>query len=300
MNSSPFRLTIVFTALVASTHFLLPATNPVQATQDANALAWPKPTAENRPWTRWWWLGSAVDKQNLTLQMQQFKDAGIGGVEICPIYGAKGAEDRYIDFLSPKWMDMLAHTANEAKRLGMKMDMTTGTGWPFGGPEVKTDDAIAKVVLKTFDVAGGAALKEAIPKGRLQCLMAISNDGQRIDLTAKVKDGKLDWIAPEGKRRLYAVVMAPGGMIVKRPAPGGEGLVLDPFALKALDKYLGRFDKATCRLHRAKATQSVPRLVRICQRHLDARFLQGIRKAPRIRFANAIAGTVWDWSRGYG
>src|SRR5947207_3239145 len=27
---------------------------------------WPNPTIENRPWTRWWWLGSAVDKTNLT------------------------------------------------------------------------------------------------------------------------------------------------------------------------------------------------------------------------------------------
>src|SRR5208282_2805816 len=133
--------------------------NQASATQDPNPLSWPKPTTENRPWTRWWWLGSAVDKENLTLQLQQFKDAGIGGVEICPIYGAKGYEDRYIDFLSPKWITMLAHTITEAKRLGLGVDMTTGTGWPFGGPEVTADEAIAKVVLKSYDVAGGANLK---------------------------------------------------------------------------------------------------------------------------------------------
>ncbi len=254
-SSSPIRLTIVLVSLFVGAKCLLPPISRVHATQESDALAWPTPKPENRPWTRWWWLGSAVDKANLTLQLEQFKEAGIGGVEICPIYGAKGFEDRYIDYLSPKWISMLAHVTSEAKRFGMDTDMTTGTGWPFGGPEVKTDDAIAKVVLKTFDVAGGASLKEAMPKGRLQCLMAISTDGKQIDLTDKVKDGKLDWTAPAGQWRLYAVVMAPGGMIVKRPAPGGEGLVLDPYSLKALDKYLGRFDKALA-THKAPMPRS--------------------------------------------
>src|SRR3954470_11301704 len=92
---------------------------------DPDALAWPAPTAEARPWTRWWWLGSAVDEANLTRSLEEFKRAGLGGVEITPIYGAKGAEDKFIDYLSPPWMAMLAHTADEAKRLGLGVDMAT-------------------------------------------------------------------------------------------------------------------------------------------------------------------------------
>jgi len=56
-----------------------------------------------------------------------------GGVHIIPIYGAKGYESRYIDYLSPKWMEMLRHTVTEAQRLDLGIDMTTGTGWCFGG-----------------------------------------------------------------------------------------------------------------------------------------------------------------------
>ena len=122
--------------------------------------------------------------------------------------------------------------------------MTTGTGWPFGGPNVTTEDAIAKVVLKSYDAAGGATVKETLPKGTLQCLVAISDDGKRVDLTANVKDGRIEWTAPPGQWHLYAVLMAPSGMVVKRPAPGGEGLVIDPFSLKSLDKYLVRFEQA--------------------------------------------------------
>src|SRR4051812_45173005 len=36
---------------------------------------WPTPTRENRPWTRWWWLGSAVDKTNLTRLLTEYRDA---------------------------------------------------------------------------------------------------------------------------------------------------------------------------------------------------------------------------------
>jgi hypothetical protein len=85
-----------------------------------------------KPWTRWWWPGSGVDKAGLTAQLEQLAQAGIGGVEITPIYGAKGYEDRYLDFLSPRYMEMLEHTAREAQRLGLGVDMATGTGWPFG------------------------------------------------------------------------------------------------------------------------------------------------------------------------
>ena len=65
---------------------------------------------QTKPWTRWWWQGSAVDKTNLTASMQLYQQAGLGGLEITPIYGVKGTEDNFIDFLSPKWMEMLQHS----------------------------------------------------------------------------------------------------------------------------------------------------------------------------------------------
>jgi hypothetical protein len=210
----------------------------------ADPLAWPAVTAECRPWTRWWWLGSAVDREGLTRQLEQLRQAGLGGVEICPIYGAKGSENKFIDFLSPPWMAMLAHTTTEAKRLGLGVDMTTGTGWPFGGPVVADGDASAGVVLKRYDIAGGAGLKERLPAGKLQCLRTVSEGGTHVDLTARVNDRRLDWTAPPGRWKLYAVVRRGPVQAVKRAAPGGVGNVLDPYSVAKLDKYLGWFDRA--------------------------------------------------------
>ena len=115
---------------------------------------WPAITRETKPWTRWWWPGSAVDKASLTRQLEQFAAAGLGGVEITPIYGATGYESRYIDFLSPKWMEMLEHTGREAQRLGLGVDMATGTGWPFGGPWIDGDAVLQRATLKDGQLVG--------------------------------------------------------------------------------------------------------------------------------------------------
>ena len=120
---------------------------------DAPNPAWPKITRENKPWTRWWWPGSAVDKANIPRELEAIAAAGFGGVEITPIYGAKGYEDRFIDFLSPKWMEMLEHVGREGKRLDLAIDMATGTGWPFGGPWITPEFSNTKIVLKDGHVA---------------------------------------------------------------------------------------------------------------------------------------------------
>lgn len=132
-------------------------------------LAWPAPTRENKPWTRWWWPGSAVDQANLTRELESLAAAGFGGVEITPIYGAKGYEERFIPFLSPKYVGMLAHTGAEAKRLGLGVDMATGTGWPFGGAQVTPADAELKLAFgadgRIAPVPTGFKVKRSAPGG---------------------------------------------------------------------------------------------------------------------------------------
>jgi hypothetical protein len=127
---------------------------------------WPAATQTARPWTRWWWPGSAVDRAGITQDLEAMAAVGIGGVEITPIYGARGAEARYLDFLSPQWMEMLEHTALEARRLGLGVDMATGTGWPFGGPGVSAADGSSNLTLLDGRLAGAPTqmkVKRAAP-----------------------------------------------------------------------------------------------------------------------------------------
>jgi hypothetical protein len=67
----------------------------------------PTPTQEAKPGVRWWWMGSAVDQENLKWNLGEYAKAGIGAVEITPLYGVQGNDKNDIPYLSPKWMDML-------------------------------------------------------------------------------------------------------------------------------------------------------------------------------------------------
>src|SRR5688500_10699202 len=93
-----------------------------------------------KPWTRWWWPGSAVDEARPARQPDQFAAPGPRGVGLTPIFGVRGYEERTVAFLSPRWMELLAHPGRGAPRLGLGVDMATGTGWPFGGPWVPPED----------------------------------------------------------------------------------------------------------------------------------------------------------------
>lgn len=210
----------------------------------ADPLGWPASTSVNRPWTRWWWFGSAVDRPNLTRQLEDFAMAGLGGVEICPVYGAVGAEDRALPFLSPKWLAMLGHTTTEARRLGLGVDMTTGTGWPFGGPQVTPEIASSSLQLIRKEATGGQQVRLTLSKGTLQCLRAFPESGPTVDLTALVKEGELAWLPPAGNWQIVGLSARAPIQQVKRAAPGGEGNVLDPFSAAAMKRYLAAFDRA--------------------------------------------------------
>ncbi|UOQ70420.1 glycosyl hydrolase [Hymenobacter cellulosilyticus] len=145
----------------------------------AQAPKWPEITQQAKPWTRWWWQGSAVNEQDLTRQLTQYQQAGLGGVEITTIYGQKGAEPQFINFLSPKWLDMLEHTLKESNRLGLGVDMAQASGWPFGGPWVSSADACKYATYQTYSVQGGEQLKEAVTFLQKPILRTV---GQPIDL----------------------------------------------------------------------------------------------------------------------
>ncbi|HMP83842.1 MAG TPA: glycosyl hydrolase, partial [Verrucomicrobiota bacterium] len=208
--------------------------------------AWPPIGSEQRPWTYWWVMGSAMDEANVKRELTRYRDAGLGGVHIIPIYGAKGWEDKYISYLSPRWMEMLGFTVAEASKLGMGVDMTTGTGWCFGGgPHVGDLDGNASVVVKTFDVSKGATVPEKLNVTGTQSLMAFAPDGRSVDLTARIRpDGSVDWSAPGDGWSVYAVSQKFSGQKVKRAALGGEGPMLNLLYTEAMNNFLRGFTEA--------------------------------------------------------
>lgn len=233
--------------------------NSCQEQNQKITKVWPEITKEMKPWTRWWWMGNAVDKPEIERQLRDLADAGFGGVEITPIYGAQGYEDRYIDFLSDEWMEILDFTVEKATELGMGVDMNLGTGWPFGGPQITPELAASRLVIQKYDLKAGQKAGEKIiiktpgqnpDDVELLALMAYFENGDVLDVSDKVNAaGELDW-TPDQNAELVAAFNGKTRQKVKRAAPGGAGWSLDHFSKEALDVYLARFDSAFAKIDR--------------------------------------------------
>ena len=125
-------------------------------------LSWPEISRENKPWTRWWWHGSAVSPEGIASELKAYKEAGIGGMEITPIYGVRGEEEAFVPYLSQEWIDLFSFCLQEAQKQDMGIDMATGTGWPFGGPRISEKEASKYLSVKTYELQGGEGLAEAV------------------------------------------------------------------------------------------------------------------------------------------
>ena len=156
----------------------------------ASQLQWPRITRQSKPWTRWWWMGNCVNKKDLYTVMQEYKKAGLGGLELTPIYGVKGYEEDFIPYLSPEWMEMLVYTLEKAEELDLGVDMATGTGWPFGGPWVGREDACKNMVYKTYTLKKGETLQDAVEYIQKPTAFAVGHRISISDLVEPISENK--------------------------------------------------------------------------------------------------------------
>lgn len=217
-----------------------------------NKTPWPETTSQTKTWARWWWMGSAVDKPNLKASLIDFQKAGIGGVEITPIYGVKGQEANFIDFLSPKYLDMLDYTIKIADSLNIQVDMVLGTGWPYGGAHVTIPYAATKLVTERFEIKKNESITKTITVDatkdkmpvKLLHVLAYGKNGAFLNLTNQLNGNQLKWKAKKTDYTIYAIFESKTGQQVKRAAPGGKGYTLDHYSTDALNAYVEPFNKA--------------------------------------------------------
>jgi hypothetical protein len=218
----------------------------------ADALVWPAATSLQRPWTRWWWLGSAVDNETIDRLLETYHEAGLGGVEITCIYGVQGQENHNLPYLSPEWVKAVEHAAQTAKRLDMQVDLPPGSGWRLGGPSVSDADADAGVVIDREQLEAGLTFRRLYGKEQPLALAAASDSGQLVELAQEINAaGWLRWQVPEGNWTLYTVTQKWAGDHVKRAGPGGEGKAINPFSRRATEHYLTHFAASVAGVERS-------------------------------------------------
>jgi hypothetical protein len=210
------------------------------------------PPDDARIMMRWWWFGPTVTKQGLEREMRLMKEGGIGGFEIQPVYPvvlddpALGFETH--PFLSDAFIDHVRFTAVKARELGLRVDLTVGSGWPYGGPQIGVTQAAGKLRVEHAVVPSGSGrvpVPDIRPGERLMAafLAPSSPASATKDLReiSRIDDGVL--VLPDRShqpREVLFFISSRSGMMVKRPAVGAEGFVLDHYDRAAVDHYLSK------------------------------------------------------------
>ncbi len=133
-------------------------------------------------------MGALLRRKESRKELEALKEAGIGGVEITPIYGVQGLRRTVREFPLAAMDVVVGSVLKEATRLGLGVDMAAGTGWPFGGPWVNDEDAAKNFQYKIYDLSSGQQLKEKITFVQQPYLRAI---GSLIYETNKEGEAKL-------------------------------------------------------------------------------------------------------------
>jgi hypothetical protein len=211
------------------------------------------PPDDCRIMMRWWWFGPAVTKPEIQRELEQMKAAGIGGVEIATLY-PQSLDDpqtgfHNLQYLSDEHIDALRFAAAQARALGMRVDITLGSGWPFGGPHIPITEAAGEMRVETVAIPSGArsiATPSMTAGEQWAAVFLIPGSGDglafkeatQIPIPA-IKNGRLE-ISPPLKGPYSAVffISSRTGMMVKRPALGAEGFVLDHYDQGAIESHL--------------------------------------------------------------
>jgi hypothetical protein len=167
------------------------------------------PPNEARPMVRWWWFGPAVVKPEIQRELQQMKADGIQGAELAFEY-AQVLDDpsknlKNLPFLSPEMLDDVNYAQAEGRKLGLRIDLTLCSGWPYGGPNTPLSEAITDIRVTQVPVPAGAT-SVAAPSLR---------EGESL-ISADIADVVASSPAP-----VLAPAPAPEGAIAGRGGRGG-------------------------------------------------------------------------------
>ncbi|HEU4902635.1 MAG TPA: glycosyl hydrolase, partial [Flavisolibacter sp.] len=199
-----------------------------------------KPSLRFGPMARWWWPGNLVTKEELKREVNVFADNGFAGVEVQPLNLAiptANEEERkkVTGWDSPDYYDNLRAVMEEARRRGLIVDVTNGSGWPPSAPNLTPEDGFLSLEFSDTTVSGGQALSLTLPPlassknktgipPQLQAVVvakvlnkATGNETSMLDATSSkvvnslVKNGQLTYAFPEGTWQVIAFWSVPSG-----------------------------------------------------------------------------------------
>jgi hypothetical protein len=262
---------LVLVALATSAQASSPAVAPTSVSVQSLRENFANPPASAKPMVRWWWFGTAVERPEILRELQQMKANGIGGAELAFVYPevlddpAKGLVN--LPFLSPAMLDVVNYAQAQGRALGLRIDVTLCSGWPYGGPATTLEEAAGHLRIVEVPVAPDATsvAVPALTKGETLISASIANSIARSVSTVQGRRAPgpsaapppVNWdlpsaqplkvsgdstnVSPASQPRIALFFIASHtGQEVKRAAVGAEGWVLDPFSHQAVATHLAK------------------------------------------------------------
>ena len=204
------------------------------------------PPNDARIMMRWWWFGPTVNKLQLEKELRTMRDGGIGGVEVQPVYPLLPDDEKNgiknLPYLSDEFIDMLRFTGVKTKELGMRMDLTLGSGWSFGGAKTPIAEAAGQLRIERVKIDKDTTripIPSMISAEKFLGAFLLTSDKSWQELTS-IKDDNLSISTSDTSNgnEVIFVIGGKSGMQVKRPSVGAEGYVLNHLDKPSVDAYL--------------------------------------------------------------
>jgi len=213
-----------------------------------------QPPDNARIMSRWWWFGTAVTKPEIERELEVMKAGGFGGAEVQQTYPLQVDGDlpgvKNNRFLSPEHLEALRFTAERMKALGLRMDLTLGSGWPYGGPQISRSNAVDAIHASAPLSVSPGQTNITAPTGRggvtdgiiAALLGPVTNPpaGGSAYLPLEIRGNTA--LLPSNLRGATQVTFytlgLPGLVQVKRAALGDEGYIVDHYSPTAIGTFI--------------------------------------------------------------
>ncbi|MBC2666790.1 glycoside hydrolase [Novosphingobium flavum] len=226
---------LLATAALMPAAVLLPA---AALAQEAAAGAQPSleeqfndPPAAARPRVWWHWMNGNITKDGIAKDLAWMKRVGIGGLQNFDAgLATPQVVDKRLVYMTPEWKDAFRFAAGEADRLGLELAIAASPGWSeTGGPWVKAEDGLKKVVWSEVLVSGGKRFAGKLPAPPHATGSFL--DFHEADALTAIT-GEHNFVAPElySDIAVLAVPVTPAAETLPR-LTGPDGKAVDPAPL---------------------------------------------------------------------
>lgn len=161
------RAALVAAAMLGTTVLTGPSVQAAaaEAGQTNLFLQFQDPPQSARPRVWWHWMNGNISKDGIAKDLAWMKRIGIGGLQN---FDANLQTPQVVDhrlvYMTPEWKDAFRFAAHEADRQGLELTIAASPGWSeTGGPWVRPQDGLKKLVWSSIELAPGQRAKAALP-----------------------------------------------------------------------------------------------------------------------------------------